>query len=284
LQKLDGYRKVFNDIYPDLRTAKTEILTVKEKKTPAEISALSQKIVDGEVDADTLTAEEMAFAATLTPSVEEKRDIYKAMLENYEGPVAHNNLAAAHIALAERATSETQRNELVEGAITQAELANREKETAEGYINLANAYAMQGNTDKAYAMIEKAMAMSPSSETAQGAASVKGMLEIKKGDYDAAIASLERAPESDANSTNQVLAHLLNKDYEQAYGKVNSLETAKAHYLFAVTAARRDAGADVVANQLTKAFALDPSLKERAATDLEFEKYKSNQMVIDAMK
>jgi hypothetical protein len=32
LQKLSTYKKVFKDVYPDLRAAKTEVLTVKEKK------------------------------------------------------------------------------------------------------------------------------------------------------------------------------------------------------------------------------------------------------------
>ncbi len=32
LKKLPTYKKVFKDVYPKLRTAKTEILVVKEKK------------------------------------------------------------------------------------------------------------------------------------------------------------------------------------------------------------------------------------------------------------
>ncbi len=43
-KKLKTYKKVFKDVYPKLRTAKTEILTVKDKKTDAEISVLSKQI------------------------------------------------------------------------------------------------------------------------------------------------------------------------------------------------------------------------------------------------
>jgi outer membrane protein OmpA-like peptidoglycan-associated protein len=40
MKKLKTYNKVFKDVYPGLRTAKTEILTIKDKKTDAEISVL----------------------------------------------------------------------------------------------------------------------------------------------------------------------------------------------------------------------------------------------------
>ncbi|HRW98636.1 MAG TPA: hypothetical protein P5280_04065, partial [Cyclobacteriaceae bacterium] len=76
LKKLPTYRKVFKDVYPGLRTAKTEILTIKDKKTDAEISVLAKQITQGSMNADTLSFEEMMYAATLTPSLEEKEAIY----------------------------------------------------------------------------------------------------------------------------------------------------------------------------------------------------------------
>ena len=49
LHKVPSYNKVFRDIYPKLRTAKTEVLTVMDKKTDAEIAALSRQLVAGSV-------------------------------------------------------------------------------------------------------------------------------------------------------------------------------------------------------------------------------------------
>ena len=57
LQTKSYYSKIEKDIYPPLRTAKTEILTVKEKKTNAEIAVLSKQITEGKVTADTLSME-----------------------------------------------------------------------------------------------------------------------------------------------------------------------------------------------------------------------------------
>ncbi len=53
LHKLSSYDKVFKNIYPDLRAAKTEVLTVKQKKSDAEISVLAKQITKSEASADT---------------------------------------------------------------------------------------------------------------------------------------------------------------------------------------------------------------------------------------
>ena len=47
MKRLKTYRKVFKDVYPKLRTAKTEILVVKDKKSDAEMSVLSKQVVQG---------------------------------------------------------------------------------------------------------------------------------------------------------------------------------------------------------------------------------------------
>ncbi|VAW28869.1 Immunoreactive 53 kDa antigen PG123, partial [hydrothermal vent metagenome] len=80
LRKVNGYKKVFKDVYPGLRTAKTEILNVKDKKTDAEIAVLAKGIVDGSASADTLSIEELMYAASLTPDLSEKEAIYKAAI------------------------------------------------------------------------------------------------------------------------------------------------------------------------------------------------------------
>jgi len=100
IEKLPTYKKIFKDIYPALRTAKTEILTVKEKKTDAEISVLAKQITTNSVKADTLSFEELMYAATLTPSLEEKAAIYEAATKKGTNWNAHNNLGAVYIAQA----------------------------------------------------------------------------------------------------------------------------------------------------------------------------------------
>ena len=70
LKKLPSYKKVFKDVYPGLRTAKTEILTIKKKKTDAEMSVLAKQIAQGGAPAESLTFDELMYAGTLTPSLD----------------------------------------------------------------------------------------------------------------------------------------------------------------------------------------------------------------------
>ena len=44
MKKLSTYKQVFKDVYPGLRSAKTEVLTVKPKKSNAEIAVLAKAI------------------------------------------------------------------------------------------------------------------------------------------------------------------------------------------------------------------------------------------------
>jgi hypothetical protein len=78
MKRLKTYRKVFKDVYPKLRTAKTEILVVKDKKTDAEMSVLSKQVCSR------ITLCRHSFVSTndvcCTPYsfIEEKAGIYEA--------------------------------------------------------------------------------------------------------------------------------------------------------------------------------------------------------------
>ena len=144
LHKLSSYRKVFRDIYPKLRTAKTEVLTVKEKKTDAEIAALSRQISAGSVSSDTLSDEELGYAATLTPSLSEKEQIYLAATKKNDSWSSHNNLGAVYM---EEAIRDRDMDKVAK-AETQFDIANRKQENPYTYTNLAAIYFAQGNIDK----------------------------------------------------------------------------------------------------------------------------------------
>lgn len=278
LQKLDSYKAIFKDIYPGLRAAKTEVLTVKEKKTNAEIAVLAKQVAEGTASADTLSSEELMFAGTLTPSLTEKEAIYLAATKKDGSWQAHNNLGAVYLEMA-AAASGADRTSNVEKAVTQLEIAANKNNAAEVMANMATAYAMQGNKDQAYDAVVAGLQNNPSSDHRAGMSAVKGSLEIKRGEYDAAFESLKSANESSSVAFNRGLALLLNKDYENAvtgFGNAaeQDAEYAKAYYASAIASARLRNDADMVAS-LKKAIELDPELKEKALNDLEFSNYAS---------
>lgn len=288
LQRLSTYREVFNNIYPELRVAQTEILTVKVKKPDSEIAVLARQIAQGTIDADTLSDEELSYAATLTPSLQEKEAIYKAATKKNDSWASHNNLGAVYLQMAKEATSESQKNQYVEMAITQFEISLNKQESAEVYNNLAVAYLLQGNKAKAVEANQKSMGLSPSDNIASGTSGVSGSLQLQSGLYSDAISSLSNAEESTENLFNKGLAQLLNGEYQNSlttFEEVIDLNSdfALAHYGAAVASARLQ-NSEGVYEHIGEAVAINPELKETALNDLEFVDYAESEEFRNALK
>ncbi len=286
LQKLGSYRTVFKDVYPGLRAAKTAILTVKDKKTDAQISVLAKGIADGTASQDTLSNEELMYAASLTPSLAEKEGIYKAVIKKSDAANAHANLAATYVAMAMEDGSKA--SEMAGLAETQVDLANTKEPSAEAYTTAASVYLIQGNMEKAADALAKAASMDPSAETANGLKGVRGAIEIRRGQYSDASGSLSGAIESADNLFNKGLSYLLNKDNDNAlsaFGEAAALQSdyAMAYYGMAIANARKEDGSKVAEN-LKSAVGYDTSLKAIAINDLEFKNFAADAAFTDALK
>jgi outer membrane protein OmpA-like peptidoglycan-associated protein len=285
LKKLKGYSKVVKDIYPILRAAKTEILTIKKKKTDSEMSVLAKQITKGEVKSDTLSFEELMYAGSLTPSLEEKVAIYKAATKKGANWNAHNNLGAAYISLAIENPSKA--SEYAEKASAQLELAAKIKETPEVLANLASITLAKGNPYKTLAVVRKAL-MGASSEVTRGVNGIKASAEISTAKYDAAVRSASASVETDINLFNKGLAQLLLKDFANAStsfadASKKNPSYALAYYGAAIAAAKAGQGDNVV-NAISKAVKIDPTLKDKALTDLEFSKFSTTDAFRNALK
>jgi hypothetical protein len=286
MKRLKTYRKVFKDVYPTLRTAKTEILVVKDKKTDAEMSVLSKQVVQGSLSADTLSFDEMMYAATLTPSLEEKAGIYEAATKKGTNWTAHNNLGAVYIAQAGENPSNA--SALADKAAAQLEIAQRIQDAPEVHANLASVHMLKGNAYAAWAHAAKALSSGLAGDNVAGVNGVKGSAEIVKAQYSAAVSSESAAIDNADNLFNKGLAQVLNKDYQNALtsfkeATAKNSNLAIAHYGAAVASARLN-NADGVVSNLTSAVKADPSLKEAALSDLEFTKYASTEAFRNALK
>lgn len=272
LHDLPTYDKVFRELYPRLRVAHTEILTVKEKKTDAEISVLAKQIAEGSVSADTLSEEELLYSATLTPSLEEQEEIFKAATKKTGSWVAHNNLAAVYIMMA--AENEGMASEYAEQANTQLEIAMNKNEAAAVHANMASVQLMMDNPYKAWDHINQAMNMSPDNELSQGLNGVKASAGIMIAEYQDAVNAASSSEESAKNLFNLGLAQVLNKDYNNALSSFEEAaaqdgDFAKAYYGAAIANARMN-NAEAVYENIEQAVSLDPSLKDDIMNDLVF--------------
>lgn len=285
LKKLKTYNKVFKDVYPGLRAAKTEILTLKVKKTDAEIAVLAKQMTQGQANADALSFEELMYAGTLTPSLDEKAAIYEAATKKGAYWNAHNNLGATYIAQAMENPSRAA--ELADKAAAQLEIAAKVKETSEVHANMATISLWKGNPYKAASHANAAL-NGANSDVTRGVNGIKGACEIYMAKYDAAVRSESAAVETDANLFNKGLAQLLTKDYANAttsFGESTrkNANYAIAYYGAAIAAARSGNGDGVVSN-LSSAVKIDPSLKDKALTDLEFSKFATTDSFRNALK
>lgn len=285
MKKLPSYKKVFKDVYPGLRTAKTEILTARKKKTDAEISVLAKQITQGGAGADALSFEELMYAGTLTPSLDEKVAIYNAATKKGTNWNAYNNLGAAY--LQQAIENPGRAADLADKASVQLELAVKIRETPEVLTNLASVSLMKGNPYKAGSYANKALG-GASNDVARGVNGVKGASEIYMAKYDAAVRSESSASTTDINLFNKGLAQLLSKDYGNAASAfaeaTNKNSNLAIAYYGAAVAAARSGNADKVVSSLTSAVKADPSLKDKALTDLEFSKFNTTEAFRNALK
>ena len=283
LQKLSSYKKIFDDVYPPLRAAKTEILKVKEKRSAAEISVLAKMVVEGKAPADTLSYGELAYAAYLTPSLSEKEAIYKVATKQYPHFASHNNLGAIYLKMAvENVKAGNDPSGNLDKAATQFEISIKSKgNNPYAHGNLGVVYMMQEKVDQGYNEISTAMDMNPNMIDAKGFNSVKGVVEIRKGQYDDAVQSLSSVEETPVNLFNRGLAYLLKKEYDAATNNFDECvekdsDFALGYYGAAIAAARKGDAAALATN-LKSAVQADPSLKEKALKDFEFITYLDSQ-------
>ncbi|MFN8415010.1 MAG: hypothetical protein U0U66_01630 [Cytophagaceae bacterium] len=289
LEKLPYFKKeLLNGIYPKLRTARTELWSVKKKKTDAEISVLAKKIVEGSVNMDTLSAEELGYAATLTSVPAEKVKIYEALVKKADNWVAYNNLGAALLELAKLEIDQNKKSDLISKASNYLEMSLKKQENGESHLNLASAYLMKGVRVSSRDEANKALASKAGDNVKKGANGILGVLDIKDGKYDLALSDLSKSTDSLEILFNTALANLLKKDFGAAKSTLANY-TAKApndalgFYLTAVLAARQKDEATVVSN-LTKAVSLNSKLKEKAAMDMEFYDYWNSENFKSALK
>ncbi|HEY9117090.1 MAG TPA: hypothetical protein VIN11_04640, partial [Roseivirga sp.] len=287
LQGLATYKKVFADIYPKLRTAKTEVLTVKPKKSREQIATMALQIANGSASADGLSLEEMLYAAANNPSLEEKQKIYEAAAKKSDTWVVHNNLGAVHLQMAMQTSGREMTNH-VSTALNHFNISNQKQANVQAQSNMGMAMAMQGNLWGAHAELTKAAGMNPSNEVSQGINGAKGAVEIMVGRYDMAMNSLNRATNRSVDQFNKGLVQLLRKDFRNAQSTLESVISSDrgyvvAHYAAAVAAARQN-NENKVIEHLRNAINADASLKAKALTDLEFRQFTGSQAFINLMQ
>lgn len=245
-----AFQELAEGVLPELRRARMTINYNIIGRSDDEIQEQYK------ADASKLSIEELLYAATLTENVAEQEDIYKTAVRQYADDYrAYNNLAELAY----------KRGDLAAAKNYLAQAAAKKADAVEVNANSALLALAEGNAEQAEFNLSRATAAKNYSE-------ILGNLQIAQGNYAQAAQNL-----AGAKTNSAALAQILNKDYAGALNTLNGVANpdGMTSYLKAVAAVRSDLKGKAV-EYLTEAVAKDPSLKERAAKDLEFSSLAAN--------
>ncbi len=247
------YTEVADKILPKLRRAVLTLNTDLKSRTDEQISKLAMS------SPDSLSVEEILYAATLTSDINTKLDIYKKAEAKYASDWrTSNNVGYIYLL----------QNKLQDA---QTELKKADALSANNPIvknNLGICARWSGDRKAAMDLYKSATAAG--SEPTYN----MGIIEIQNGNYAAAVSDF-----GSVNSFNSALAKLLNGNADGAVSTLDASttdkETASAYYLRAIAAARQSK-ADVAISNLKIAIEKDASMKQMAKEDAEFIKMRDN--------
>ena len=245
-----AYTEIAEGVLPKLRRSAITLNGEKTGRSDEQISALAKSSTP-----DSLSVEEILYAATLTQDNAEKLSIYRTAERLYPQEWrAANNVGTMLFMSGD-----------IDGAMTEftkADQLSAGNTTVKN--NLGACYSRKG--DRANATMMYAAAAGAGPEVNQN----QGILDIRNGNYGSAVSNY-----SNTNSFNAALAKLLSGDKDGAMSTIDASpdkETAAGYYLKAIISARKGDASGVVAN-LKSSVEKDATMKAMAAEDREFIKW-----------
>ena len=238
------YQEIEKEILPALRRSMITLHYDIEGYSDEELQAMAMS------NPDTLTVEELLYAATLFEANEDKLKVYEATSRVHSGDWrAPNNEGVCLMEM---------------GKLNQAAdrfMAADERGNSPIINNNLGAVArMKGNLSDAKRMLSSA------SGAGDAVKYNKAILAIQEGNYSQAVSNF-----SGENTVNAALAKLLNGDANGAKTILNNAndDSAVAHYVLAIANARLGNAAEAKEHR-DMAVQKDASLSAKASADLEF--------------
>ena len=301
LRKLSSYRQVVRDIYPKLRNSSSEVKRKIEKLSDPQIYTLAKQIADKQIPRDTLDNVLLFYAADkLMTTLDEKIKAYKACTEHIKDAESFNNLGACYLEKSFKEIDMSKKNALIAEAEKALKESLGKKETPEALANLAGIQMYRGDLDAAWATVAKISPGNPSENVDKTVKFINGYKAVKEADYGTAVDNLSAAAEDANTYYMRGLAYLLKGSYGVTEENKNNADIqssieffdkaielndkhAYAYYGKAIASARLK-NEEVLYESLKKAATLDSNLKARAATDMEFWTYFSQEKFKGALQ
>lgn len=231
------FTELKKEVLPELRRARFVTKSTFKNFTDEELGQMSKKGLEG------LDEPAILHLAAIAEDTDVKAALYEAAVDKFGSETALYNLACTYI-------KDGDADKAKECLDNLENKNDKDVENAYGVVKM-----MKGDYAGAAENFKKA-----------GTKENLGALDIIAGNYDSAIKNLE-GTESD----NLGLAYILAGEYNKALSSIKGT-SANSDYLRAVASARIGDTSNVK-KYLDSACAKDPSLKAKAAKDIEFVKY-----------
>jgi Flp pilus assembly protein TadD len=255
-----AFTSIADQIMPQLRRAKITTSVDLIGKTDQEIAALAQS------NPASLNPAELLYAATLTDDLDKKLSIYNSFIKVYPADWRGHNNAGTILA---------QQFKFKEAAplFEKAEQLNNNEPIIKN--NLAVVAIASGDMKKAEELL--GAAAGAGNEVNYNL----GMVSLKKGEYEKALRYFSK--DADVNTA---LAKILTGDNNGALKDLEAFNLPGCYmkeYLKAVIGART-AKETLLFDSLKKAVEINPDLKAKAKTDMEFARYAENPKFQEIVK
>jgi tetratricopeptide (TPR) repeat protein len=253
------YKSLADDVLPQLRRARLKLTVDLIGKSDDELRAASKNTPDS------LSLEELLYAATLTENLDEKDAIYSVAIKNFPNDVrAYNNLGLVKFAKGDADAALALYKKALE-----IEPAN-----ADINYNAGVAALSKNDFDAAQEYFGKAAG------TSSNLGAAMGTMYTMKGDYKNAKSSFAKSV-----SNNAAIQQILDQDYAGARATLNAIKQPDAltSYLKAIVGARTNDREAVYAN-LAEAVAADANLKAQAKDDIEFAAFAEDEKFLSIIK
>ena len=250
IKKLSAaYKELADEILPQLRYSKITATVKNIGHSDEEILGLLSS------NPDSLTLEELLYAANLQTVEEEKLKTYRIATNRFPEDFRAANNAAGIL---------FNQGKFDEAKTTWEAIVAKDANNAQANLNLGLIALNNGDLAAAETFLGKAGSCEEYGEA-------YGTLLVRQGKYAQAIKAF-----GDKKCNNLAVAQICSNKYSDAKATLEAIEkkNATTYYLLAVVAARTN-NASAVESNLKEAVKLNADLKAQAANDAEFAKYAS---------
>ena len=277
LKALPEFERVSAALYPKLRSAQVEItarpylglgkqkgIHLKEAQAPSGINKLSYS--------------DWELAAAAATSLDEKAVLYASMIKWFGSPGSFLNLAVVRMRQGQELQDEESRAILWEEAARLLEEANRLKALPLGLYNQGQLKILQGEFWEAYKILSEASVLAKGDPSlAMAIESLRGALDVRRGDYKLALLRFGYPLESAEDWFNKGIASYILGDYLGANvafeaSVLANRELGYGYYglaLVAMELGQPESGS----LYLEKALTYQPALRRKIAIDPAFSQF-----------